>query len=103
MDFPPVAFPKDEILGLSFQPERISYAESNKEETPYSTGSVKPALMLPTMFEKAAENTAPNKAHVPTDPLNYTQFVNAFTYLIKHDSGFMQKLHDAYLKTFPDL
>ncbi|XP_016974052.1 mRNA-decapping enzyme 1A [Drosophila rhopaloa] len=51
-----------------------------------------PALMPPTMFD------APNNGNPePQQPLNSTQFVQAFTYLIQNDKEFANKLHKAYL------
>ncbi|KAH8402181.1 hypothetical protein KR009_010393 [Drosophila setifemur] len=58
----------------------------------------KPALMPPTMFD--APNGNPEFEQQPqqsVQPLNSTQFVQAFTYLIQNDKEFVNKLHKAYL------
>ncbi|XP_017125418.1 mRNA-decapping enzyme 1A [Drosophila elegans] len=54
-----------------------------------------PALMPPTMFD-APNNGNPEPQEVQ-QPLNSTQFVQAFTYLIQNDKEFANKLHKAYL------
>ncbi|XP_037716284.1 mRNA-decapping enzyme 1A [Drosophila subpulchrella] len=57
-----------------------------------------PALMPPTMFD------APNNGNPePQQPLNSTQFVQAFTYLIQNDKEFANKLHKAYLNGYSNL
>ncbi|EDW74782.1 uncharacterized protein Dwil_GK15859 [Drosophila willistoni] len=58
----------------------------------------KPALMPPTMFD--APNAKPEvlpQQQQQQPPLNSTQFVQAFTYLIQNDKDFANKLHKAYL------
>lgn len=65
----------------------------------------KPALMPPTMFDTpaTASSVEPLKLTSITpkqqEPLDKYQFVQAFNYLIQNDDEFVQKLHDAYLKT----
>ncbi|TMW54640.1 hypothetical protein DOY81_000171 [Sarcophaga bullata] len=65
----------------------------------------KPALMPPTMFDKpaAALSVEPLKLSSITpkqqEPLDKYQFMQAFNYLIQNDDEFVQKLHEAYLKT----
>ncbi|XP_017045390.1 mRNA-decapping enzyme 1B [Drosophila ficusphila] len=57
-----------------------------------------PALMPPTMFD------APNNGNPePQQPLNSTQFVQAFTYLIQNDKEFANKLYKAYLNKCSNL
>ncbi|EDV36251.1 uncharacterized protein Dana_GF12057 [Drosophila ananassae] len=59
---------------------------------------IKPALMPPTMFD--APNGNPEFTQQPkqtVQPLNSTQFVQAFTHLIQNDKEFVNKLHKAYL------
>ncbi|KAH8272911.1 hypothetical protein KR018_009743 [Drosophila ironensis] len=62
---------------------------------------IKPALMPPTMFDAPNGNpenvTFGQKPKQPMQPLNSTQFVQAFTYLIQNDKEFVNKLHKAYL------
>lgn len=91
------------------------------------TGQTKPALMLPTMFsvtqsstEKAGKSILqPNAlteplsttlgqlelAEVPgkPEPLTQSQLLQAMSYLIKNDTDFVKKLHEAYLKSFTEM
>jgi mRNA-decapping enzyme 1B len=65
-----------------------------------------PTLITPTMFqasnveEKAAPaqgNLAPN--HRP-EPLTQNQLIQALNYLLENDPEFIQKIHEAYIKSF---
>ncbi|XP_047504318.1 mRNA-decapping enzyme 1B [Pieris napi] len=58
----------------------------------------KPALMPPTMF------TATTSCEVQSSPEHLTrnQLLQAFNYLLKHDSDFVNKLHEAYVKSFSE-
>ncbi|XP_037947672.1 mRNA-decapping enzyme 1B-like [Teleopsis dalmanni] len=56
----------------------------------------KPALMPPTMFDKPIKKESPPLQ----EPLNASQLVQAFTYLIENDEEFVHKLHEAYLNSF---
>lgn len=62
------------------------------------TPQQKPALMPPTMF------TASNSGDVQQtpEPLTRNQLLQAFNYLLKHDSDFVNKLHEAYVKSFSE-
>lgn len=57
----------------------------------------KPALMPPTMFTASVAG----QTHAP-EPLNRNQLLQAFNYLLKHDSDFVNKLHEAYVKSFSE-
>ncbi|KAI8436506.1 hypothetical protein MSG28_010052 [Choristoneura fumiferana] len=57
----------------------------------------KPALMPPTMFTASVTG----QTHAP-EPLNRNQLLQAFNYLLKHDSDFVNKLHEAYVKSFSE-
>ncbi|KAH8237382.1 hypothetical protein KR038_010807 [Drosophila bunnanda] len=59
-------------------------------------GDNMPALMPPTMFD-APNGNPEQQPHRVQQPLNSTQFVQAFTYLIQNDKEFVNKLHKAYL------
>lgn len=67
----------------------------------------KPALMPPTMFDKPAAASSLSSMEPlkltsiapKQEPLNKYQLVQAFNYLIQNDEDFVQKLHEAYLKT----
>lgn len=63
----------------------------------------KPALMPPTMFDKPSSTTSSQTnfaEHEHKEPLNKHQFIQAFNYLIQNDDEFVDKLHEAYLKTY---
>ncbi|XP_013193412.1 mRNA-decapping enzyme 1B [Amyelois transitella] len=58
----------------------------------------KPALMPPTMFTTSTgTDTQPSP-----EPLTRNQLLQAFNYLLKHDADFVNKLHEAYVKSFSD-
>ncbi|KAG4070099.1 hypothetical protein HA402_013342 [Bradysia odoriphaga] len=86
------------------------------------TGQSKPALMLPTMFavtqnsvDKGGRSGAEPLAStlgqleqasvVPgkPEPLTQSQLLQAMSYLIKNDTDFVKKLHEAYLKSFTEM
>lgn len=58
----------------------------------------KPALMPPTMFTA----TPGNDIHQSPEPLTRNQLLQAFNYLLKHDTDFVNKLHEAYVKSFSE-
>ncbi|XP_026492126.1 mRNA-decapping enzyme 1B [Vanessa tameamea] len=58
----------------------------------------KPALMPPTMFTA----TSGNDMQPSPEPLTRNQLLQAFNYLLKHDSDFVNKLHEAYVKSFSE-
>lgn len=87
----------------------------------------KPSLMLPTMFsvtpsstdkggKSILQQTAMSEplssglghvehAEVPgkPEPLTQSQLLQAMSYLIKNDTDFVKKLHEAYLKSFTEM
>lgn len=87
--------------------------------TPGQTGQTKPALMLPTMFsvkqnstdkggKSILQSTIPeplDQSDVPDkpEPLTQSQLLQAMSYLIKNDTDFVKKLHEAYLKSFTEM
>ncbi|XP_041979524.1 mRNA-decapping enzyme 1B [Aricia agestis] len=64
---------------------------------PHIANQPKPALMPPTMFTSAAGYTQPSP-----EPLTRNQLLQAFNYLLKHDADFVNKLHEAYVKSFSE-
>ncbi|KAM3962634.1 decapping mRNA 1 [Aphomia sociella] len=58
----------------------------------------KPALMPPTMF---TASTGSDVQPSP-EPLTRNQLLQAFNYLLKHDADFVNKLHEAYVKSFSE-
>lgn len=62
------------------------------------TAQQKPALMPPTMF---TASTGGDIQQSP-EPLTRNQLLQAFNYLLKHDADFVNKLHEAYVKSFSE-
>lgn len=58
----------------------------------------KPALMPPTMFTATSGSEMPPSP----EPLTRNQLLQAFNYLLKHDTEFVNKLHEAYVKSFSE-
>lgn len=56
------------------------------------------ALMPPTMF---TASTGGDVQPSP-EPLTRNQLLQAFNYLLKHDADFVNKLHEAYVKSFSE-
>ncbi|XP_055837871.1 mRNA-decapping enzyme 1A [Episyrphus balteatus] len=67
----------------------------------------KPALMPPTMFEKSikVDKIAQDSSVTcnPVKPLTQSQLVKTICYLIKNDSEFVRKIHEAYVKQFSEI
>lgn len=59
----------------------------------------KPALMPPTMFTAVHPVS---ELQPPPEPLTRNQLLQAFNYLLKHDADFVNKLHEAYVKSFSE-
>ncbi|KAJ0176839.1 hypothetical protein K1T71_008018 [Dendrolimus kikuchii] len=58
----------------------------------------KPALMPPTMFTASSSGDV----QPSPEPLTRNQFLQAINYLLKHDNDFVNKLHEAYVKSFSE-
>ncbi|XP_004925168.1 mRNA-decapping enzyme 1B isoform X3 [Bombyx mandarina] len=58
----------------------------------------KPALMPPTMFTASSGGDV----QPSPQPLTRNQLLQAFNYLLKHDADFVNKLHEAYVKSFSE-
>lgn len=99
------------------QPQQLQQLQQQEDmrsaETP-----VKPALMPPTMFTSSASKAErpaleaplppltpirPTQEVLRPEPLTRNQLLQAFNYLIKNDADFMNKLHEAYVKSFSEL
>lgn len=80
-----------------------------------NTTAVKPALIPPIMFASSikdkndatasteattAEATTANKS---LEPLTKNQMLQALSYLLKNDGDFVQKLHEAYVKSLSEM
>ncbi|EDW61156.1 mRNA-decapping enzyme 1B [Drosophila virilis] len=89
----PISFLRDESPASAL----LASAEAEKCLRRLLVGDkpdAKPALMPPTMFDVPSVKPEPEQPYLP---LNSTQFVQAFTYLIQNDKEFVNKLHKAYI------
>lgn len=76
-----------------------------------NTNNQTPALMPPTMFTSKAtlDNNYTNSTieqgdtSLRPEPLTRNQLLQAVSYLLKTDNEFINKLHEAYLKSFNDI
>lgn len=62
------------------------------------TAQQRPALMPPTMFTA----TSSGDVQPSPEPLTRNQLLQAFYHLLKHDADFVNKLHEAYVKSFSE-
>ncbi|XP_014213979.1 mRNA-decapping enzyme 1A [Copidosoma floridanum] len=60
-----------------------------------------PALIPPGMF--AAPSPAADLLNRPIEPLTRNQLLQAFSYLLRTDPEFVNKLHEAYVKSFSEI
>ncbi|OAD61055.1 mRNA-decapping enzyme 1B [Eufriesea mexicana] len=59
-----------------------------------------PALIPPVMF---AAPSPPELLVRPLEPLSKNQLIRAFNYLLRSDPDFINKLHEAYIKSFGEI
>ncbi|XP_026668087.1 mRNA-decapping enzyme 1A [Ceratina calcarata] len=59
-----------------------------------------PALIPPVMF---AAPSPPEPLNRPIEPLTRNQLLQAFNYLLRSDPDFINKLHEAYVKSFGEI
>ncbi|XP_076241539.1 decapping mRNA 1 [Calliopsis andreniformis] len=59
-----------------------------------------PALIPPVMF---AAPSPPESLARPLEPLTRNQLLQAFNYLLRSDPDFINKLHEAYVKSFGEI
>lgn len=59
-----------------------------------------PALIPPVMF---AAPSPPEPLNRPVEPLTRNQLLQAFNYLLRSDPDFINKLHEAYVKSFGEI
>ncbi|XP_012282854.1 mRNA-decapping enzyme 1A isoform X2 [Orussus abietinus] len=59
-----------------------------------------PALMPPVMFSAPSPQEPPAR---PLEPLTRNQLLQAFNYLLTSDPDFVNKLHEAYVKSFGEI
>jgi len=98
------------------EPLEVSVLErSVKVPLPLSTSSsktpTKPALIPPVMFTGSIPDDPPLEVikqepisiDVQPEPLTKSQLLQAVSYLLKNDADFVNKLHEAYVKSFVDL
>lgn len=60
-----------------------------------------PALIPPVMFAASSPSSEP--LNRPLEPLTRNQLLQAFNYLLKSDPDFINKLHEAYVKSFGEI
>lgn len=98
--FTPSSIPSQHFFNSAHQhspsePLEVSVLEQSVTmETP-----TKPALIPPVMFASAKEEPL----IVKPEPLTKSQLLQAVTYLLKNDADFINKLHEAYVKSFVDM
>ncbi|XP_058800625.1 mRNA-decapping enzyme 1B [Phymastichus coffea] len=68
-----------------------------------STSGSAPALIPPGMFAAPASPAIPEPLNRPLEPLTRNQLLQAFNYLLRTDPEFMNKLHEAYVKSFSEI
>lgn len=68
-----------------------------------STSGSGPALIPPGMFAAPPSPAAAEPLHRPLEPLTRNQLLQAFNYLLRTDPEFMNKLHEAYVKSFSEI
>jgi mRNA-decapping enzyme 1B len=72
--------------------------ESSLVDTPS-----KPELIPPVVFAASAKKEESLSLSVRPEPLTKSQLLQAVSYLLKNDSDFINKLHEAYVKSFVDM
>lgn len=72
------------------------------KQTDLAPNEPTPALIPPGMF--AAPSPVPTEPLLNTiEPLTRNQLLQAFNYLLRTDPEFMNKLHEAYVKSFSEI
>ncbi|XP_011499421.1 PREDICTED: mRNA-decapping enzyme 1A [Ceratosolen solmsi marchali] len=82
----------------------IAPSLTSKTSALSSSGGSAPALIPPGMF--AAPSPATNTTeplYRPVEPLTRNQLLQAFGYLLRTDPDFVNKLHEAYVKSFSEI
>lgn len=103
---PPKGYTPSSITTQHFFNSAIPHSPSEPLEVSVLEQSVtmetptKPALIPPVMFASAKEETP---LVVKPEPLTKSQLLQAVTYLLKNDADFINKLHEAYVKSFVDM
>lgn len=80
---------------------------ANKKHPEHPNGA--PPTSVTDLLSKANNNHHPPPGFFPmggvggVEPLTQAQLIQAISYLIKHDSDFVRKLHEAYLKSLQEM
>ncbi|XP_001601191.1 mRNA-decapping enzyme 1A [Nasonia vitripennis] len=82
----------DDLMGQPLTPKTAALTTS---------GST-PALIPPGMFAAPSPATA-EPLHRPIEPLTRNQLLQAFNYLLRNDPEFVNKLHEAYVKSLGEI
>ncbi|XP_033218963.1 mRNA-decapping enzyme 1A [Belonocnema kinseyi] len=77
----------------------ISSPMTPRQPTGSGTSSA-PALIPPVMFAAPSPAEPVNR---PLEPLTRNQLLQAFNYLLRSDPDFVNKLHEAYVKSFSEI
>lgn len=77
----------------------ISSPMTPRQETASGTNSA-PALIPPVMFAAFSPAEPVNR---PLEPLTRNQLLQAVNYLLRSDPDFVNKLHEAYVKSFSEI
>lgn len=84
---------------------------ANKKHPEHPNGATQITASVTDLLSKANNNHHPPPppgffppmVGAPVEPLTQAQLVQAISYLIKHDSDFVRKLHEAYLKSLQEM
>ncbi|XP_078032677.1 decapping mRNA 1 isoform X2 [Augochlora pura] len=98
----------DIVVGCNTNPfvslfTHASATTASEETVPVTTLSGRgsaPALIPPVMF---AAPSPPEPPARPLEPLTRNQLLQAFNYLLRSDPDFVNKLHEAYVKSFGEI
>lgn len=84
-----------------------SAANKKHPEHPNGGGNQQQTTSVTDLLSKANNNHHPPPGFFPmvgaVEPLTQAQLIQAISYLIKHDSDFVRKLHEAYLKSLQEM
>ncbi|XP_062534524.1 mRNA-decapping enzyme 1A-like [Armigeres subalbatus] len=80
---------------------------ANKKHPDHPNGGGSQPASVADLLSKANNNHHPPPGFFPmvgtVEPLTQAQLIQAISYLIKHDTDFVRKLHEAYLKSLQEM
>ncbi|KAL7300356.1 hypothetical protein TKK_0006979 [Trichogramma kaykai] len=86
-------YPHDDLVNAPLTP---------KSSTLTSSGTA-PALIPPGMFAASSSPATTESLLRPVEPLTRNQLLQGFNYLLRNDPEFVNKLHEAYVKSFSEI